>query len=158
MIIPKRMYQKMSEGEVETNVLIGRIGWLVSEISQRRVMTDVELKDIERIKQLLQRQSKQNAILQKELQSLEEQAFRGEIEDGKREEWLDKFQDAITMNNDPDYREAKSKLKKLLQTKVVTREWIRETVKYLEMATDPISAEGALEDRLNGLGIGVEAQ
>jgi len=43
-------------GEVDGDILIGRIGWMVSEISQRRVMTDVELKDIERIKQLLTRQ------------------------------------------------------------------------------------------------------
>ena len=48
--------QAEQSGEVDGDILIGRIGWMVSEISQRRVMTDVELKDIERIKQLLTQQ------------------------------------------------------------------------------------------------------
>ena len=44
----------------------------------------------------------------------------------------------------------------LTQKRVVSREEIRETVRYLEMATDPISAEGALEEKLKELGMEVE--
>ena len=49
-------------------------------------------------------------------------------------------------------------IRKLLtqQKREVTREEIRETVRYLEMATDPISAEGALEEKLKELGMEVE--
>ena len=56
----------------------------------------------------------QNTALHKELKSLEEESFREEMDDGKALEWLDKLEDALATDNNSDYREAKSKLTKLL--------------------------------------------
>jgi len=117
--------------------------------------TEEDEVNLTKIKQLLT----QNIILHKELKSLEENAFHEELNNGKALEWLDKLEDALATDNNSDYREAKSKLKKLLTQKPqrkVSREWIREMVRCFEMATDPISAEGALEDRLKELRLEVE--
>jgi len=82
--------------------------------------TEEDEVNLTKIKQLLT----QNIILHKELKSLEENAFHEELNNGKALEWLDKLEDALATDNNSDYREAKSKLKKLLtqQPQRVTRE------------------------------------
>jgi len=124
-----------------------------------------EQKVVMRIKQRLT----QNAALHKELKSLEEESFREEVDDGKALGWLDKLEDALATDNDSDYREAKSKLTKLLThlstsgndmsgKRVVTREWVvkwREELLMRGMPGRDIS-ELSIEQICEELGIEVE--
>ena len=99
-------------GEVDGDILIGRIGWMVSEISQRRVMTDVELKDIERIKQLLTQQPVQ--VDEEKIEAIVDMIDFSILP----RRWSKKDIELVV------WYTAKELLTRQPQKRVVTREWI----------------------------------